>query len=292
MKRSHFFKLLKNYSIRKQMLIGFLSIVLLVGFMGGVAYVESTKINNEVDFMFNEVVPKRDAISDMRTELMLQIRATEEYATDFLTEEEAGNEIDEIEISVQEKLSRLEKPRSSGEGILTKKVITKLNATINDAQRLRNEIFRIKGEEVKRAARSEKGVMSEGVREKLEEFDAVVERIGEVTETIVEMSNSSENVSRSQILQFVKVGQQVNLIVFILVVILSLSVSIIVSGLISNAITIARDVAIGVSKGNMNIKIDTSGSNEIAELLQAIDEMRASLKIIMRDYKKAFKTKG
>ncbi len=281
--------ILREYSIRKQMLLGFLSIIILVGFMGGVAFVQSGKINTEVDLMFNEITPKRNAISSIRLGIMDQIRTTEEYAGDFMSLKEAKEELAEVQERIDANIQKLKNGSSKDNSIVSPKSLISLKKVLDEGGALREEIINIKIADQKANTSSEKGAMGTELREKLEEFDEYVENTNEITELIIEMTASSENKSRTSILQYVEIGQRVNLVVFILVIIMSLFVSIVVSGLISNAITIARDVAIGVSRGNMNIKIDTSGNNEIAELMQAIDEMRASLKIIMRDYKKAFK---
>jgi len=45
-----------------------------------------------------------------------------------------------------------------------------------------------------------------------------------------------------------------------------------------------KRAAVEIARGNMNVEIDTSGKDEIAEVAQAIDKMRKSLKVVMEEY--------
>ena len=50
-----------------------------------------------------------------------------------------------------------------------------------------------------------------------------------------------------------------------------------------------RDVAVEIANGNMDVTIDTEGTDEIAELSKAIDKMRQSLKVVLEEYEKKIK---
>ena len=52
-----------------------------------------------------------------------------------------------------------------------------------------------------------------------------------------------------------------------------------------------RDAASEIAKGNMDVKIDISGKDEVAKLSQAIEKMRGSLKMIFEEYEKKIKEK-
>jgi len=73
------------------------------------------------------------------------------------------------------------------------------------------------------------------------------------------------------------------------VMMLAIFIGLFIAHSISKAVARARDVAIEVSKGNMDVEIDTSGKDEVAELSQAIDKMRVSLKVVMEEYEKKIK---
>lgn len=68
-------------------------------------------------------------------------------------------------------------------------------------------------------------------------------------------------------------------IIMLLTIILFISLLLIIKPIIR-----ARDVAIEISRGNMDVKIDTSGTDEIAELSRAVNKMRESLKVILEEY--------
>jgi len=58
---------------------------------------------------------------------------------------------------------------------------------------------------------------------------------------------------------------------------------------LSKSISQVRNAAIEIARGNMDTEIDTSGKDEIAELSQAIDKMRQSLKVVMQEYERKLK---
>ncbi len=55
---------------------------------------------------------------------------------------------------------------------------------------------------------------------------------------------------------------------------------------ISKSIKKVRNVAIEIARGNMDVEVDISGKDEIAELSQAIEKMRTSLRVVMEEYER------
>jgi len=56
------------------------------------------------------------------------------------------------------------------------------------------------------------------------------------------------------------------------------------------AIGRARSAAVEIARGNMDVEVDITGKDEVAELSQAIDKMRRSLKVVMEKYEKKIKS--
>lgn len=118
-------------------------------------------------------------------------------------------------------------------------------------------------------------------------FDAMTAKIDilkEVEDRIsAELHLEARNLSveaRNDLIMFLVIA----FVVLLLTIILSASLLLTIK-----PITQARDVAIEISRGNMDVEIDTSGNDEIAELSRAIDKMRESLKVILEEYEKKIK---
>jgi len=79
------------------------------------------------------------------------------------------------------------------------------------------------------------------------------------------------------------------LVLSLAVIILAVFIGLFISRSISIPVMQARNAAVEIARGNMDVKIDTSGKDEIAELSQAIDQMRQSLKVVMEEYEKKVK---
>jgi len=69
----------------------------------------------------------------------------------------------------------------------------------------------------------------------------------------------------------------------------ALFVGLFISRYITRSVENARNAAVEIARGNMDVKIDTSGKDEIAELSQAVDQMRQSLKVVMEEYERKLK---
>jgi methyl-accepting chemotaxis protein len=78
-------------------------------------------------------------------------------------------------------------------------------------------------------------------------------------------------------------------IAVIAAVLLSLGMGLFVSRVIGRRLNTIKDAAVEIANGNMDIKIDTSGNDEIAELSKAIDQMKESLKVVMEEYENQLK---
>lgn len=66
--------------------------------------------------------------------------------------------------------------------------------------------------------------------------------------------------------------------VILIGVVLALILAVWISRSILTSLSQVRDGAIDISNGNLNLKIDTSGKDEVSELAEAIERMRVSLK--------------
>lgn len=73
------------------------------------------------------------------------------------------------------------------------------------------------------------------------------------------------------------------------VVLFGLIIGLWLAVIISKSIAKVRNAAVEIARGNMDVEIDTSGKDEIAELSQAIDKMRESLKAVFEEYEKKVK---
>ncbi len=83
----------------------------------------------------------------------------------------------------------------------------------------------------------------------------------------------------------------INLIITttMIVIIFGLFIAFSISRSISKSISEVKSAAVEIARGNMDVEIDTSGKDEVAELSRAIDEMRAILRTVMEEYEKGVK---
>lgn len=61
------------------------------------------------------------------------------------------------------------------------------------------------------------------------------------------------------------------------------------SHVMAKRILVARNAAVEIARGNMDAEIDISGKDEVAELSQAIEKMRDSLKVVLKEFEKKIK---
>jgi len=118
-----------------------------------------------------------------------------------------------------------------------------------------------------------------------------IEERGVEIETIAQYTILQDSVARATS-ESIAIAQNTRNVAFISIflgVLLSFVLSFFISRSIARSVTNARNAAVEIARGNMDVKIDTSGKDEIAELSQAIDQMRQSLKTVMEEYEKKVK---
>lgn len=69
----------------------------------------------------------------------------------------------------------------------------------------------------------------------------------------------------------------------------AIMVGVLLSRAISRPIVQARDAAVEIARGNMNVKIATNRKDEIGVLMSALERMRVSLRTVMEEYEKKVK---
>jgi len=119
-------------------------------------------------------------------------------------------------------------------------------------------------------------------------------------ETYSNTINTYLSISRDNLLGIEAINEKVTntvLLTFIGSFVLTLSIILltgvvltkVVSVYLSRSIKNVRNAAVEIARGNMDVKIDTSGKDEIAELARAIDKMRQSLKVVLEEYERKIK---
>jgi len=103
----------------------------------------------------------------------------------------------------------------------------------------------------------------------------------------IETNALSENIARAT--EEAKTAQRLIEILALILVFSAVGFGLFVSRLISKSVIKAKNVAVEIAQGNMDVEIDTTGRDEIGELNRAVAKMRDSLKIVFKEYQNKLK---
>lgn len=133
----------------------------------------------------------------------------------------------------------------------------------------------------------------------LNEYYPIAQTMGKITlrgkeietETIVKYKTLQESVSRviSESADVVTNTRNITFGSIFFGILFALVIGFSIARSISRSVIAAKNAAVEIARGNMDVQIDTSGKDEIGELSQAIDKMRVSLKAVMEEYEKRAK---
>ena len=148
--------------IGKKLILGFLVVVVLTAILGTVNIVSMKNISTKTETHHTQHLPIMAAIAYLRINLEEIVRATEEYDTDWMTEEEASEEIKEKKGHVETQLERL----FAAPGLLTLEEVGGFKGSVNELYDLSAELFLLHGK-----TRAERTPTMKEFDEKVEEVD-------------------------------------------------------------------------------------------------------------------------
>ncbi len=268
-------------SIAKKLFTWFLIPILLTVCFGVITYLNSNKINKNVNMWLNEDWTRADSNMELRIGLGLigssaakHIEQLVYHGDDYKEKREKAynqaNEIAELgKRKFEDGLKKLVKLERKGPEVFklrytTEEIKHKYNI-INESLKKMKEAF-IAGDAIAALAIKEKGFdpyfeeLQQNLLEKEEEFaDAIVEA------------------SEKRITNITSMNVTVSIILTIVIVVAGLFFSFFASKAISKPIIVLRDATFDIGKGNFEKIIDVKTKDEIGQLSNSFNEMTKSL---------------
>lgn len=265
----------KNFKISTKLIIGFITIALLVGVVGYVSSNSFQKVGEAVSRSTNEIAPliiesNEIGFEGSQIHILIVLYITQGGDKDKL--EASINTFEELVAKYEENMKKVAPGSFDMINTLDLKA-KKMNSIVRELINLKDQGMSVK--DLDKKERSDFHGALEDLNKEIERHtDFHMEELGKVNTAVSQMQAKN---------------QRIILIIVIVAIILAIIIGFYLSYTISRSITRMRNAAVEIARGNMDVEIDTSGKDEVAELSQAIDRMRQSLKVVMEEYEKKIK---
>jgi len=274
----------RNLNLFTKLLISFFILSLLLGGVGWLSVSSFDSINVSLNKTRVDSLPILNATSRISNLWFQTIITAQQFAL-------SGDEI--YKVKTDATMLELEQEintfghivKREEEKILSKKLQTSFSILDRNVQQLFTTVETGKspppdssrGEVARKTIASKATTLTRtqvAIKNLLESREFIINDINQVIDTLeLKASNTRKSV-----------------IVFVLIsLVLSLVIAFFVARSISKSVTAARNAAVEIARGNMDVEVDITGKDEVAELSQAIDKVRRSLKVVMEKYEKKIK---
>lgn len=258
-----------------------IAVVLLIGSITHITNKTTSAVEANVATLTNEIDVAESALADLRIAFLVEVRATEERANDFMTAEGALEEIHENEEVIEENIKILK----GTAGVLTIENIATLEKLIAEEGEVREAVFKLKAE-------SGAIGLTEEVHEELEGFDEIVENIADL------QSEVAANIAVVKAEHIANLHEATNTaagkiltVGLIAIVVIALLMFIAISKMIIAPIRNLQGVANAIAGGNLEKEFSADSNDEIGQLALSLDKMRLQLKVVVEDYSEQVSSK-
>jgi len=296
--------MLRNLKIRTKLLLGYIVIIVMMSTLG--LYIVSRL--GELSVISREVGEAEEisvAALDFNVENFHTQLEVLEYAYEpsqkrrkaFEEHDKTLSQLLEYLLKIAKEEGIYQKEHTGESAGIIEGGIEQIEKIASDLERVRADwigLFSAVGELEKA---KEKG-LGEG-DEKYEALDQIARKLVIANENLFDEIGFNKKIDKLVLAQSKLVkkleGEQMALIsafvkaVFIFIGVLLVSgivIAMVLSTTLTRSIVKARDAAIEIARGNMDVEIVPESNDEIGELSEAIDKMRVSLKAVMEEYEK------
>lgn len=269
----------KNLKIGVKLILGFLVIIFLIGLLGIINYFGLSNIQEKADR-----IPPQQLAAHFSMVLTIETRFQEGALHTYMMERERGRsgtgiraDIDDsLENRYPEALNKLEELTTAEEGKL---LFARTSSLYNSFEKAVKEIILLIEQDRIDEAHEQalKEVTPKGKESLQAQTDLILYHRTQLTNINAATQEAVENVT---------------IVIFVittLAILLGLGIAVFVSRNISNSVREARSVAVEIARGNMDVVVTPRSKDEIGELMQSLDKMRRSLKVVMEEYEKKSK---
>jgi signal transduction histidine kinase len=243
--------------IGQKLIAGFLVVVVLTAILGSVNIISINNIGTKTEIHHTLHMPLRSAMAHIRIDIEEIVRATEEYDADWVTEEEASEEIKEKKENIETHLGRL----FAAPDLLTHEEVEHLKGSIDELHDLSAKLFLLHGKS--RAERTPT----------MEEFDGKIEEIDENLDILLGKIDEASKASTDSIVSTVTSSRVTNISVLAVVILAALGTALAISRSISKPITKLRNAAIEIGEGDLSQRAQVDSKDEIGELATSFNHM-------------------
>jgi methyl-accepting chemotaxis protein len=257
---------LDNITISTRLILGFGTLGLLIAFMGGVAQFKVSVMNQMFGLVINEHIPKIVSVNDIKGDVTLIADALRNMIimSDTVDINKEAVRIEAARKRIATLLQTLGEQTNSDQG-------KAMLAKVSDSRR---QYDPLEAETMSLAASGQtfeaKAMLLDKVRPAQKHYFEALEGLLKYQDDLLDQSTSATQTAAASMTLVIGVTVVVALVVGIL-----MAIWIIRS--ITRPIVQAVKIARAVTAGDLSVQFESTGKNEIAQLLQALQDMQSGL---------------
>ena len=263
---------LNDLKISTRLVLGFGILGLLLAFMAGISVIKFKSMNAMFDEVINAQVPKVAVINDIKADVTLIADALRNMiimsnSADIRAE---GQRIEVARKRINERFSKLDAQLVSQDGRTALAAVVQARTVYEPLQAEAMELA-IGGQTFEA-----KALLLDKVRPAQQIYFDALDRLLKLQDALMQQSASATQEATANVVVLIAAT-----------VVAALGVGVAMALWIIRSITRPINLAVAVSRavasGDLNVQFDTSGKNEIAQLLQALKDMQLVLVSVVAD---------
>ena len=248
--------------ISQKLKLRFTLIIIFTLIFGSVSVFKIRNIKRYTKEYFEKHVKGHRAIRQIQISFKEFVRETEEYMSDWITEEEAVEEIEELKERVKSHLGMI----GSVSDIVSDENLIKMRSSISGSYELRDKLFLLHGSSAAE------------IEPVMERFDAGVEEMDDILDDMVTDVETNDMELMSFIVRELYVSAVLVILTFIILAILIIMISSTVTNTIIKPLKILNDVTVGIGEGAFDVNTGIISNDEIGDLAVSFEKMANNLK--------------